>query len=197
VAIIPSQLETLATPLNIVCLITVLIGTITDLRSRKIPNWLTFPSALIAVIMQYFAFGYFGIIWSVAGWFTGACLTMAVKLAPLIFKRYSSVPIGYGDTKLIAAIGAFTSPQKVLIVFFYFCLFFGLMSMIKLASAMPWKMIMLMSANQPAKPTDEDRERMKKILKSTMPVAPAILLATICGIGFGQQTLQFLGFVKP
>jgi Flp pilus assembly protein protease CpaA len=178
-------------------LLTVAIGTVTDLRSRKIPNWLTFSSALIAFLMQYFFWGFFGVIWSVAGWFTGACLMVATKLAPMIFKRYTKVPIGYGDTKLIAAIGAFTSPQKVLLVFFYFCIFFGAMSMFKLATVVPWKMIIMMSGNQVPKTTPEDRERMRNIMKSTMPVAPAILLATICSIAFGQQTLEFLGFVKP
>jgi len=188
-------LETLLNPLHIIALIVVAIGTITDIRSRKIPNWLTFPAALLAVALQYLVNGYFGIIFAVSGWFTGALLTVAVKLAPLIFKRYTKVPIGYGDTKLIAAVGAFTSPLQVCVVFFYFCIFFGLLSVIKLATAMPWKLMSVMgSAESLSAATPADKEKLRAALKSTIPVAPAILLATIFGIGLEKQTLQFLGF---
>jgi prepilin peptidase CpaA len=78
-----------------------LAGCWTDLVSRRIPNWLTFGAALVA--LGYFAVvdGWAGLGWSAAGWALGVAVWL-----PLFLLR----GLGGGDIKLLAALGAWIGP---------------------------------------------------------------------------------------
>ncbi len=73
----------------------------TDLRWRRIPNWLTVPALLIGVIANTVLSGWSGLKASLLG----AALGLALLL-PFVMLR----SLGAGDWKLAGALGAFTGP---------------------------------------------------------------------------------------
>lgn len=87
-------------------LVTVLITTVVfDLRSSRIPNWLTFPAMGFALAGHAWFGGMNGALFSLAGLATGL---------GLFFLIYLVGGIGAGDVKLMAAIGGFVGVYGVL-----------------------------------------------------------------------------------
>ena len=86
-------------------LIVLAIATFTDLRSRRIPNWLVFPFLLAGIAVSGWLHGWHGIGQSLAG----------VGLAALLFGiLFFMGGMGMGDVKLCAAIGAWVGPHQLL-----------------------------------------------------------------------------------
>src|SRR5579864_6960267 len=73
----------------------------TDLRRRRIPNWLTVPALLIGAVMNTVLTGWSGLKTSLLG----AALGLALLL-PFVLLR----SLGAGDWKLAGALGSFTGP---------------------------------------------------------------------------------------
>jgi prepilin peptidase CpaA len=73
----------------------------TDLRRRRIPNWLTVPALLVGVIANTVLAGWSGLKTSLLGATVGLAL-----LLPFVLLR----SLGAGDWKLAGALGAFTGP---------------------------------------------------------------------------------------
>lgn len=73
----------------------------TDLRSRRIPNWLTVPGLAIGVTANTVLNGWGGLKTSLLGVLVGLGL-----LLPFVLLR----SLGAGDWKLAGALGAFTGP---------------------------------------------------------------------------------------
>ena len=94
---------------------------ITDLRWRRIPNWLTFPAAAIALILHAVAGGWQGAKLSLLG----AALGLAVLL-PFVLIR----SLGGGDWKLVGGLGAFFGPARLVPVLIYTLLINGLMALV-------------------------------------------------------------------
>ncbi len=82
----------------------------TDLRSRRIPNWLTYPAAPIAVALHAIAGKWPEAKLSLEGLALGLGL-----LLPFVLLR----SLGGGDWKLVGALGAFYGPRSLLLVVFY------------------------------------------------------------------------------
>lgn len=76
----------------------------TDLRSRRIPNWLTVPGLLIGVAANTALNGWSGLRTSLLGAGLGLLL-----LLPFVLLR----SLGAGDWKLAGALGAFTGPGRL------------------------------------------------------------------------------------
>jgi len=74
----------------------------TDFRSRRIPNWLTVPGALIGLALNTVVSGTAGLKASLLGLALGLAL-----LLPFVLVR----SLGAGDWKLAGAVGAFTGPS--------------------------------------------------------------------------------------
>ena len=89
------------TPLLVGAVILAVIAGWTDLRSRRIPNWLTVPGVLIGVAGSTALTGWAGLKSSLLG----AALGLALLL-PFVLLR----SLGAGDWKLAGALGAFTGP---------------------------------------------------------------------------------------
>ena len=68
-----------------------------DLRSRRIPNALTFGAAAAALVFAATTAGLGGLETSAGGWVTGAAL---------FFPFFALRGMGAGDVKLLAALGA-------------------------------------------------------------------------------------------
>jgi prepilin peptidase CpaA len=77
-----------------------LISVVTDLRTQKIYNWVTFPGILAGIILNGIFSGGHGILFA----FEGIAVGMAWII--LILLRGS----GFGDLKLIYTVGAFMGP---------------------------------------------------------------------------------------
>ena len=77
-----------------------------DLRSSRIPNWLTFSAIGFALVVHAWLGGFPGVLFSLAG--LGAGLGLFLIL-------YVSGGIGAGDVKLMAAVGALIGPSGALI----------------------------------------------------------------------------------
>lgn len=80
---------------------------VTDLRSSRIPNWLTFSAMGMGILIQTWIGGLTGALSSLAG--------LAVGMG-LFFLLYVCKALGAGDVKLMAAIGAMLGPSAVLSV---------------------------------------------------------------------------------
>ena len=76
-----------------------------DLRTRRIPNALTFGAALAALLFHRVTGGYDGAMTAAGGWVVGLFLFL-----PFFALR----GMGGGDVKLLAALGAWLGPQQVL-----------------------------------------------------------------------------------
>ena len=86
---------------TIVVLGIALVAVICDLRSRRIPNVLTFGAALAALIYGTLDGGGPGLMQALTGWFLAAAL---------FFPLFALGGMGAGDVKLLAALGAWLGP---------------------------------------------------------------------------------------
>ncbi len=82
-----------------------LLASITDLRTKRIPNTLTLGAALAALIMRGWLEGTAGVHWGLLGWLVGLAL---------LFPLFAMRGLGGGDVKLMAAFGAFVGASTVL-----------------------------------------------------------------------------------
>ena len=82
------------------------IASLSDLHFSKIPNWLTFSGAAIALSLHAWMSGIQGLLFSLAG--LGAGLGLFLIL-------YVSGGIGAGDVKLMGSIGAMVGPYGALL----------------------------------------------------------------------------------
>lgn len=76
-----------------------------DLRTRRIPNWLTLSAVLLGFLLQGIFSGVHGLIYAVLGLLVGA---------GLFFIPFALGGMGPGDVKLMAAVGVFLGPKDAL-----------------------------------------------------------------------------------
>jgi len=81
-----------------------------DLRTRRIPNLLTFGAAIAGIVYAIFEHGLAGLLASAGGWLVGCLLFL-----PFFLLR----GMGAGDVKLVAAVGAWLGPATVFWVALY------------------------------------------------------------------------------
>ena len=86
--------------------IAVTVATITDLRSRRIPNWLVFPFLAAGPAISAWQGGWHGFWMSLAG------LGLGAAIYGLFFLMGG---MGMGDVKLCAAIGAWIGPSQLML----------------------------------------------------------------------------------
>lgn len=103
--------------IQVVLAATVLTAAITDLIGQRVPNWLTMPATVLALCLQSALGGTEYVLWGLAGW--------AIGLA-LLIGFYARGGMGAGDVKLLATVGAFTGPYRVLWIGMYTALFGGI-----------------------------------------------------------------------
>lgn len=87
--------------IEIAVAVTCLAGCIADVKTRRIPNLLTFGAAVAALIVHVATGGMSGATQAVLGWLVGAAL---------FFPLFALRGMGAGDVKLLAAVGAWLGP---------------------------------------------------------------------------------------
>jgi prepilin peptidase CpaA len=85
-----------------------LAAAVIDYRTQKIPNWLTVPSAIAALLFHLVSGGGTGFLWALAGFAVG----FALLILPWILGGG-----GMGDVKLLAALGTWLGPIGILPAF--------------------------------------------------------------------------------
>lgn len=92
----------------------------TDLRWRRIPNWLTYPAVPLAILLHSLAAGWRGGLSSLGG----AALGFAI-----LFLFVALRSLGGGDLKLVTALGAFFGPARLIQVLIYTLLINGVIAL--------------------------------------------------------------------
>jgi len=92
-----------------------------DLKSRKIPNWLTFSATAAGLAGSFYFWGWEGALTSAKGWLAG----MAIFLLPFLLGG-----IGGGDVKMMGAIGALKGTFFVLETALMTAVYGGMMALI-------------------------------------------------------------------
>lgn len=91
----------------------------TDLRSRRIPNWLTVPGLVIGIAANTVLSGRSGLKTSLLGAAVGLAL-----LLPFVLLR----SLGAGDWKLAGSLGAFAGPRILMGLLLYSVFVAGVMA---------------------------------------------------------------------
>src|SRR5580765_109479 len=108
-------------PNNLFVTLTAVVGCLHDLRNRRIPNYLTFGSAALAIVYAAATGGWAGLGVALAGWAVGIVLFI-----PFFLLR----GMGGGDVKLLAALGAWVGPASLLSITFYTAIVGGVMALV-------------------------------------------------------------------
>jgi prepilin peptidase CpaA len=95
------------------------VACVCDLRTRRIPNILTFGGAALALVYAAVASGPGGALASLGGWAIGAAL---------FFPMFALGGMGAGDVKLAACLGAWLGPAASLFIALYSALAGGIMA---------------------------------------------------------------------
>ena len=80
----------------------------TDFRTKRIPNWLTVPAAILGLLFSSLAPGGIGLAASLGGFAVG----MALLFLPWLLGGG-----GMGDVKMLAALGTWLGPIGILVAF--------------------------------------------------------------------------------
>lgn len=112
-------------------LLAILAGTaaLTDWKVRRIPNWLTIPSLVAALVLRGAFSGSIG----VADGLKGAGLALLVTLPFFVLRG-----LGGGDVKLLVAAGAILGPGRFLPVFAVNAVLGGVAAVLVLAGRGRW-----------------------------------------------------------
>jgi prepilin peptidase CpaA len=98
-----------------------LLASASDLRSRRVPNALTFPAMLAGIVYHVIMNGYGGAAIGAAGVLAGIAL---------FFPLFALGGLGAGDVKLLGALGAWLGAKLIIYVAFYASLAGGVLAVI-------------------------------------------------------------------
>ena len=106
---------------EVAALLVAVLGAAWDLRTRRVPNILTFGAAVVALTVHLLAGGWWGLLWAAGGWMTGLAVFLPLFLLG---------GLGAGDVKLLAALGAWLGPAGALWTALYGAIAGGLMAVL-------------------------------------------------------------------
>ena len=155
----------------------------TDVRARRIPNWLTLPMVVTGLAHSLLASSHGGVWGSLAGVAAGFGLTFAM---------FALGAMGGGDVKLFAGIGAWLGPAGV----FYVFLVETVLGMVIVLAQAAWggrlralfrgSALVVMNAaatgDLSAPPDDPGERAVHKRLPFAVPTLAAVLLVLWSGV---------------
>jgi prepilin peptidase CpaA len=137
------------------------VATFTDLRSRRIPNWLVLPFLPLGVVVSGYLHGWHGVGQSLEGAGLGAVIYGIL---------YLKFGMGAGDVKLCAAIGAWIGPSQFLMASVLTALAGGLGILVWMVSKWALKLI---------RQKKGEEVTLSGMMEAKMPYAPAIAIGTL------------------
>ena len=100
----------------------VAIATFTDLRARRIPNWLVASAIALALPLQI---GAYGLLNGSMSWICGMLIGLTLFLPGYLMRM-----MGAGDVKLMAAIGALAGVLPIIEIVCYSYIFGGVFALL-------------------------------------------------------------------
>jgi Flp pilus assembly protein protease CpaA len=179
-------------------LVVAIIASITDIKTGKIYNKLTFPAMLVGIIVRAVQYGMAQpdapVPAAIAGLINGIIGCFLGMLTIGIFKMTIMRQFGGGDVKLMGALGAFVGPAMIFGTFLYYCLAFGVYTCTVMTMAFPWRQAALAYS---AKDNGMmNLEKFNQVRKAPLPVAPFIAAGLLATAIFFQGTMQLFGVAK-
>ena len=101
-----------------------IIAVITDIRSNRIPNWLTFPAMIMGLGLNFISAGAYGLLFGIEGLLLGGVLFIIL---------YALGGMGAGDVKFMGAVGSMLGPQMVLWAALYTAIIGGIYALAVIA----------------------------------------------------------------
>jgi prepilin peptidase CpaA len=155
-------------------LIVLAVATFTDLRFRRIPNWLVLPFLLAGIAVSGWLYGWHGIGQSFEG------LGLGVLIYGFLFWVGG---MGAGDVKLCAAIGAWIGPGQLFIALVLTGIVGGIMVLCWAAFGGFFRELFkgtsdLVFVWKPGTGSDPDGA-LSNPVRRKMPYAPAIAIGTL------------------
>lgn len=155
--------------------IVLVIACITDLRERRIPNWLVVPFLVAGPLRAVLFYGWTGLIDSLEGFALAALIT-----GVLWWMR----GLGMGDVKLCAALGAWIGPSQMMLALVLTALAGGILAVcwalyngaLRRALRGAWGLVLTLLR----KGTDAKEDySLRRPGSLKMPYAPAIAVGTL------------------
>jgi prepilin peptidase CpaA len=173
-------------------LIVLAVATFTDLRYRRIPNWLVLPFLLAGIVVSPWRTDWCGISqdfsWHGLGqfrWYGIGQSFAGLGFGLLIFGfLFWLGGMGGGDVKLFAALGVWLGPVQMFWALFLTSLVGGIMVLSWIAYRTVFRKLLLVAGDLVfgAKRNGMGREQeasLADLLKRKMPYAPAIAVGTL------------------
>lgn len=107
--------------LAIVCIAVLALASLSDIRSRRIPNYLTVVLIITSLTVYLMIAGIDGLLFSLKG----MALGFIILFVPYLFGG-----MGAGDVKLMAGVGAALGPEQVLLALLFTALLGGILAVI-------------------------------------------------------------------
>jgi len=150
------------------------VATFTDLRSRRIPNWLVLPFLVAGIAVSGWLQGWHGIERSFAG------LGLGLLIYGVLFFMGG---MGAGDVKLCAAIGAWIWPRQLLFSLVFTAMAGGIMVLVWLVFFVylkkAFKAVRKNAGGKDSGVSTNPEPVELDPLKRKMPYAPAIAVGTL------------------
>jgi prepilin peptidase CpaA len=173
-------------------LIVLAVATFTDLRNRRVPNWLVLPFLLAGIVVSPWRHDWDGIghgfSWHSLGpfrWYGIGQSFAGLGLGLLIYGfLFWLGGMGGGDVKLSAALGAWIGPEQFLIALVMTGMARGVMVLCWIAYRKVFRKLLLRVGNLVFSGKRNGMERepeasLAELLKRKMPYVPAIALGTL------------------
>jgi prepilin peptidase CpaA len=146
------------------------VATFTDLRSRRIPNWLVLPFLVAGIAVSGWQHGWHGIEQSLAGFALG------ILIYGFLFWMGG---MGAGDVKLCAAIGAWIGPNQLFLALVFTGLAGGVMVLIWAAFGGFMKDLFKSTGDLIFGSKESGETALGNTMRRKMPYAPAIAIGTL------------------
>jgi prepilin peptidase CpaA len=137
------------------------VATITDLRSRRIPNWLVLPFLPLGIAVSAWFGHWHGVVQSLEG------AGLGIVIFGILYWKFG---MGAGDVKLCAAIGAWIGPSQFLIAVLMTGLAGGLVILIWAVCRTALRVVGRRTREQAS---------LGNLMETKMPYAPAIAIGTL------------------